>query len=116
MVNRKAQQLARSRREWFVFVAVLALPGAPRSFVVPRDHVAATTWVVHQDWLTALAVRADTRNATVDRASVRLAVWAGQENRWDLLVKPIDEVPVLLPAWAGGQSRGCQTITRCVRA
>jgi hypothetical protein len=44
-LNRQAQQLARSPREWFVFVAVPALPGGPLGFVVPRDHVAAATWL-----------------------------------------------------------------------
>jgi hypothetical protein len=61
--------------------------------------VAAATWVVHQDWLTDPAARPGTRNATLDRARVRMEVWAGYEDRCDLLTTPTDEAPVLLPGW-----------------
>jgi hypothetical protein len=52
-INAKAQQFALSEREWFVFV-MLPISGwqAPRSFVVPRDHVSAAAWIIHKDWRT----------------------------------------------------------------
>jgi hypothetical protein len=52
IVGGKAQQVARNDREWFVFVALAEQPwGSNRAFVVPRDHVSAAAWIVHQNWL-----------------------------------------------------------------
>lgn len=49
----KAQQVARSDREWFVLVVLGAQPWETnRGFVVPRDHVAAAAWVSHMNWRT----------------------------------------------------------------
>ena len=85
-INAKAQQFALSEREWFVFV-MLPISGwqAPRSFVVPRDHVSAAAWIIHKDWRTDPSVAAGKRNAEVDAARVKLATWLGYEDRWDLL-------------------------------
>ena len=97
-LNAKAQQLASSDREWFVLVAVDPDLDAPlRSFVVPRDHVAAAAWISHTDWLTSPSVPPGKRNATVEQARVLLPVFAGYENRWDLLTGPTTEVDVRLP-------------------
>jgi hypothetical protein len=95
----KAQLLSRSPHEWFVFVLLPQVPQPPKAFVVPRDHVSAATWIVHQDWLTDPGVPSGKRNVGLDRARVREAVWAGYEDRWDLLAMPTTEVPVLLPGW-----------------
>lgn len=32
-------------REWYVFVLLGRFPERPRTWVVPRDHVAAATWM-----------------------------------------------------------------------
>jgi hypothetical protein len=95
----KAQLFAKSEHEWFVLVLLPELPGVPRAFVVPRNHVSAATWIVHQDWRTDPSVPAGTRNATLDQARIRWTVWRGYEDRWDLLGTPTTEVPVLLPSW-----------------
>src|SRR5690349_18402063 len=52
-IGAKAQQFALSEREWFAFVLVPTDSAwrAPRTFVVPRDHVSAAAWIVHQAWL-----------------------------------------------------------------
>jgi len=95
----KTQGPSQHEREYFVLVAVpddLELP--PRSFVVPRSHVAAAAWMEHMDWLTDPTVEAGKRNAPVDRARVKLATFEGYENRWDLLLVDEDEAPVLLPS------------------
>jgi hypothetical protein len=39
-------------REWYVFVLLGRFPERPRTWVVPRDHVAAATWIAHMSWLT----------------------------------------------------------------
>lgn len=54
IVNGKAQQPARSDNEWFALVVLpkVGVLGAPRTFIVPRDHLGAATWLVHQEWLT----------------------------------------------------------------
>ena len=71
----KTQLTSRTDHEWFVLVARSAdLNQAPRSFVVPRDVVAAARWISHQDWLTSPDAEPGKRNAPVDRARVLLPV------------------------------------------
>lgn len=99
LVGHKAQQPALSQREWFVFVLLPGIPAHPRAFVVPRDHVAAAAWIIHQDWLTDPSAAPGQRNTPVDRARVNVRVWRNYEDRWDLLAVPTPQVPVLLPTW-----------------
>ena len=105
-INAKAQQFALSEREWFVFV-MLPISGwqAPRSFVIPRDHVSAAAWISHQDWRTEPSAVAGKRNAEVDAARVTLATWLGYEDRWDLLDNSAFDAPVLLPQRLRGLAR-----------
>lgn len=70
----------------------------PRSFVVPRIHVAAAAWIEHMDWLTTPGIPSGKRNAPVERSRVRLKTFAKYEDRWDLLEKEQSVAPVLLPA------------------
>jgi len=100
-VGAKAQQLALSEREWFTFVLLPAETEwlAPRTFIVPRDHVAAAAWIAHQDWLTDPAAPTGQRNAPVEQARVNVEVWAQYENRWDLMDEPANAAPILLPEW-----------------
>lgn len=96
-MNKKAQQFARSDREWFVFVALDESPwGANRAFVVPRDHASAAAWIHHQHWLTDPGVPAGQRNTGLDQARVPADTFKGYENRWDLLQRPTTDAPVLL--------------------
>src|ERR1022692_4017345 len=99
IVGIKAQQIAKSEHEWFVFVLLPAVPSAPRAFVVPRNHVSAATWIVHQNWRTDPTVPVGKRNAGLNLARVELVIWLAYEDRWDLLDTPTTEVPVLLPSW-----------------
>ncbi|UAJ78034.1 hypothetical protein IT072_12140 [Leifsonia sp. ZF2019] len=95
----KSQGPSRGSQEFFVMVAVphdLALP--PRSYVVPRIHVAAAAWIEHMNWLTLPGIPAGQRNATADRARVSVPTFAGYEDRWDLLLDAQENAPVLLPA------------------
>ncbi|GAA2591890.1 hypothetical protein GCM10010399_23010 [Dactylosporangium fulvum] len=98
LVGAKAQQIALSEREWFAFVILPEENAwqAPRTFIVPRDHVGAAAWIVHQDWLTDPSVAPGIRNTPVDRARVNVSVWAPYEDRWDLLDQPAFAAPVLL--------------------
>jgi hypothetical protein len=90
---------AASQHEWFVLVLLPSLPLAPRAFVVPRDHVSAATWIVHQNWRTDPAAPPGRRNAGLSQARIQLVIWQGYEDRWDFLGTPTDAVPVLLPPW-----------------
>jgi hypothetical protein len=81
----KAQHAAVSEREWFVLVLLPPVPTPLRSFVVPRDHVAAAAWIEHMAWLTDPMVAPGARNAPVDRARVKASTFARYEGRWDLL-------------------------------
>jgi hypothetical protein len=89
----------RSGSEWFVLVAIPTQPEPPRGFVVPRDHVAAASWIVHTNWRTSPDAPPGKRNAPIGRARVQLSVFAEYENRWDLLKYPTSAAPVLLPKW-----------------
>ena len=94
----KAQEPARSNHEWFVLVVLSSDPtGSHRSYIVPRDHVSAATWISHQDWLTAPGVKPGTRNAGLHQARVTEHVFAGYRDDWDQMIHPTDAVPVKLP-------------------
>ena len=95
----KAQLFDRSGREWFVLVMLPDVPSPPRAFIVPRDHLSAAAWIVHMNWLTNPDAPPGSRNAPVDRARVKAEVFAGYEDRWDLLDRSTAEAPVLLPQW-----------------
>ncbi|RLP77496.1 hypothetical protein D9V32_03350 [Mycetocola tolaasinivorans] len=96
----KAQGPSRHETEYFVMVAI---PGdvllRPRSFVVPRSHVAAAAWVEHMNWLTDQTAAPGKRNAPVERSRVSLRTFEAYEDRWDLLHVDESEAPVLLPAY-----------------
>lgn len=94
----KSQGPSQHQREYFVMVAVpFELTQAPRTFVVPRSHIAAAAWIEHMNWLTDPGIEAGKRNAPIDRARVSLSTFERYENRWDLLLVDEDEAPVLLP-------------------
>ena len=98
LLNKKAQQVARSDREWFVLVALAEEPwGLNRAYVVPRDHIAAAAWISHQHWLTEPGVPAGQRNASLDQTRVQAVTLTGYQNRWDLLAAAATAAPVLLP-------------------
>lgn len=93
-----SQSSAAHDREWFVFVAIDHNPLGPMlTFIVPRNHVAAATWIEHMHWLTEPGIPAGTRNTGIERARTALATFSGYEDRWDLLLNSADEAPVLLP-------------------
>ncbi len=98
-LGRKGTLPARSEREWYVLVKLGPPPGLPDTYVVPRDHVAAATWIGHRAWLTNPDVEPGKRNAPVDRARIGEEVWADYRDRWDLLQTDTRLVQVLLPGW-----------------
>jgi hypothetical protein len=111
LLGQSSQRPAVHDREWFVLVAIPADPLQQiRNFVVPRNHVAAAAWIEHMHWLTEPGVASGKRNAGVDRARSHLSTFKDYEDRWDLLLSPTDEAPVLLPpafhAWAEETSIG----------
>lgn len=98
-LGEKSQAPSAHQQEYFVMVAVPddnVLP--PRSFIVPRIHVAAAAWIEHMNWLTEPGVPPGKRNASVERARVRLNTFKQYEGRWDLLEVEQCDAPVLLPA------------------
>lgn len=104
----KAQMPAQSDREWFVLVLLGKTPAdKPRSFVVPRDHVAAAAWIRHMEWLTEPGVPHGQRNVGPDRSRVEVQVFERYEDRWDLLCASAHEAAVLLlPGfWSLAQDR-----------
>jgi hypothetical protein len=97
-LNSKAQEVSKSDHEWFVLVALDESPSkGARGFVVPRDHVSAAAWIAHQDWRTDPTALPGKRNAGLDQSIVQATVFAGYLDRWELLLKPTREAPVLLP-------------------
>src|SRR5262249_28389638 len=88
-----------SDHEWYIFVALVDAPrSAPHCYVVPRMHVAAGTWIDHQNWRTDPKFEGK-RNASIEQAWVKADVWRRYEDRWDLLQQPTTDAPVLLPGW-----------------
>jgi hypothetical protein len=98
-LGRKGRLRDLSGREWFVFVKLGLPPGLPESYVVPRDHVAAATWIGHHAWRTDPEVEPGRRNAPLELARVGVETWVGYRDRWDQLAEETESVPVLLPCW-----------------
>lgn len=116
------QLMAASEHEWFVFALLTKPPQAPRAFVVPRDHVCAATWIVHQNWRTDPSVPEGKRNAGLNQARIELVVWQGYEDRWDVLGTATSSVPVLRPAGSANEQNRAGSAcprgthgTRCYR-
>ncbi|MEX1007737.1 MAG: hypothetical protein WD271_07800 [Acidimicrobiia bacterium] len=98
MLGEKGCDPARSDREWYVLVGLAKEAwDAPRAFVVPRDHVAAATWIGHTEWQTNPTVPVGKRNTGIKGARLADWVFARYEQRWDLLNRPASAVPVMLP-------------------
>lgn len=97
----KSQQPALSQHEWYALVMLDPdePTAAPRTFIIPRDHVAAAAWIGHMNWLTDPRAAPGKRNAGLDQARVGIETIQAYEDRWDLLGTPTNEVPVMLPGW-----------------
>jgi hypothetical protein len=94
----KAQEISNSEHEWFALVALgQSHSEGTRGFVVPRDHVAAAAWITHENWRTNPTVPPGNRNAGVDQARVQATVFTRYLDRWNLLLQPSYDAPVLLP-------------------
>jgi hypothetical protein len=99
MLGEKGCNPSRSSSEWYVLVALASEPWEqPRAFVVPRDHVAAATWIRHMEWQTNPTAKPGSRNTGIKAARVDDWVFGRYEQRWDLLESPADSVPVMLPS------------------
>ncbi len=95
----KSQQPALSEYEWYALVLLGGNPvSAPRTFILPRNYVAAAAWIQHQDWLTTPGIPAGQRNVGVERSRVPIDVVKQYEDRWDLLAAPTSAAEVLLPS------------------
>lgn len=111
MLGEKGCDLSRSDHEWYVLVVLAREAWAqPRAFVVPRDHVAAATWIRHLEWRTNPAVAPGKRNTGIKGARIDDWVFARYEQRWDLLNASSTDAPVMLPPrfwdWATGDRIG----------
>jgi hypothetical protein len=97
----KSQQPALSRHEWYALVMLDPdkPTAAPRTFIVPRDHVAAAAWIGHMNWLTDPSAPPGRRNAGLDQARVGIETVQRYEDCWNLLGTPTDKVRVMLPEW-----------------
>jgi len=99
MMHRKGTLASMSDHEWYVFVRLERLPDQPRCWIVPRDHVAAATWIQHMSWLTAPDAAPGTRNTSIDGARVSVETFERYDGRWDRLLDSNADVPVMLPMW-----------------
>lgn len=111
MLGEKGCDPSRSDHEWYVLVALArAAWEQPRAFVVPRDHVAAATWIRHTEWQTNPTAPAGKRNAGIKAARIDDWVFARYEQRWDLLEAPATSAPIMLPpsfrGWATSERVG----------
>lgn len=98
LLGSKAQQAALSRHEWFVLVALRDDPVlAPRTFIVPRDHLAAAAWIHRRDWLTDPGAPPGRRSTSAAQSRISADAFQRYEDQWDLLHAPTSQAPVLLP-------------------
>jgi hypothetical protein len=89
--------IARSKHEWFVLVLLPPhLEAPPWAFVVPRDHVAAATWIEHRYRSKTRTVPKQKRKNNFRQVKILWMTWLWYANRWDLLGTPTADVPVLL--------------------
>jgi hypothetical protein len=58
---------------------------APRTFIVPRDHVADAAWIGHMNWRTDPSATPGTRNSGMEQARVGIDTVLRYEDRLDLL-------------------------------
>lgn len=98
-LGRKGTIAAIGDREWYVLVRLGEPPAAPESFVVPRDVVAATTWVAHMAWLNDPSVSAGKRNAGIEAARMSTDLWEAYRERWEAIRELPSILPVLVPMW-----------------
>lgn len=100
LLGAKGVVSAASDSEWYVLVKLEGpAPARHRHFVVPRDHVAAATWVVHRNWLTDPEVPKGRRNTPLSLARVGEVIFQNYEDRWDLLEQSTQDLAVMLPSW-----------------
>lgn len=88
-----------SDHEWYALILIDREPiaNAPRTYIVPRNHVAAAAWIGHKHWLHDDSVPFGRRNAPMDQATVWVETFDLYKDRWDLLDKSTHDAPVLLP-------------------
>lgn len=96
-LGKRGIEPAATDHEWYVLVRLGDLAHQPDCFVVPRDHVAAATWIEHRAWLTDPDVPQGKRNAGIDRARVHIDAWEAYRDRWDELAEPSNKAKVRLP-------------------
>jgi hypothetical protein len=96
-VGKKGTLPAVNDREWYAFVQ-LATDGGPKTWLVPRDHIAAVTWVGWHSWRYDPAHEGK-RNTGLEGARLAPSDFDAYLERWDLLGTPTSEVPVLLLDW-----------------
>ncbi len=80
-------------------------PAAPECFVVPRDHVAAATWIGHMTWLTSRDAPPGKRNAGIEAARIADDEWRAYRDLWADLQRPTKALPVRLPLWMRAMMR-----------
>lgn len=85
--------------EWYVFVRLGKPPVVPETWIVPRNHVAAATWVQHMAWLHDPTATPGKRNVGVDRSRVHEETFNAYRDRWDDLHHPTEDLAVRLPSW-----------------
>jgi hypothetical protein len=99
LLGRKGTLPAVSDHEWFAFVRLGDPPNPPESWLVPRNHVAAATWVGHMSWLLDPSAPQGKRNAGIESARMGEEVWAGYKDAWTDLGASTTDVAVRLPVW-----------------
>lgn len=98
-----------NQHEWFVLVAVpKSLTLSPRAFIIPRNVVSGAARIVHEAWLLGPSKQKRGRNASAKAARVSQDIWAGYEDKWELLDGDTDKAPILLPksVWDDAQKHG----------
>ena len=98
-----AERTSFTEYEWYVLVGLRGELERPEFFIVPRDFVAAFTWVSHRRWLSEEGRSGPHKNSQM--RSIR-GEWIGDfRERWDILERSTYEVESSHDAWVLEQAR-----------
>lgn len=86
------------RDEWFVLINVHEPTSRPDFYVMPRNVVAAYTYIGHRAWLTG-SKRDGTQRRDSTMRGLDFADAAPYREAWTLLDEPTDRAPHWLPGW-----------------
>jgi hypothetical protein len=106
-LRQRHEQGAASDPDWFVLVRISDdFEARPDFYIVPTTIVAAYVYVSHRVWSARAAERAGAPRGEHDMRQIDPADVMDYRDRWDLLDRPAEKAPEMLPEWIVDAARG----------